>query len=110
MREQIEAMKEIWTRPEPEYHSEIVDVPKMRTWPKPVQKPYPPVIVGDAFPQSARRAIGYGDGWVPNASRPIYADVTEFLPQFGQLAVEVGHDLTTLCQSRFSEPPKASIV
>ena len=82
MREQIEAMRAIWTKSEPEYHGDIVDFPKMRTWPKPVQKPHPPVIVGGAFPHSARRAIRYGDGWVPNASRPGYADVTEFLPQF----------------------------
>src|ERR1700682_1910224 len=41
MREQIEAMTEIWTKSEPEYHGEIVDFPKMRTWPKPVQKPHP---------------------------------------------------------------------
>ena len=96
MREQTEAMKEIWTKSEPEYHGDIVDVPKMRTWPKPVQKPHPPVIVGGAFPQSARRAIRYGDGWVPNASRPNYADVTEFLPQFRQMAAEAGRDLATL--------------
>ena len=92
MREQIEAMRAIWTQSEPEYHGEIVDFPKMRTWPKPVQKPYPPVIVGGAFPHSARRAIRYGDGWVPNASRPGYADVTEFLPQFRQMAADAGRD------------------
>src|ERR1700726_468570 len=45
MREQIEAMKEIWTKDKPEYHGEIVDFPPMTTWPKPVQKPHPPVIV-----------------------------------------------------------------
>jgi len=92
MREQIEAMTEIWTKSEPEYQGEIVNVPKMRTWPKPAQKPRPPVIVGGAFPHSARRALRYGDGWVPNASRPSYADVTEFLPQFRQMAGEAGRD------------------
>ena len=86
MREQIAAMTEIWTKSEAEYHGDTVDFPKMRTWPKPVQKPRPPVIVGGAFPHSARRALRYGDGWVPNASRPNYADVTEFLPQFRQMA------------------------
>jgi len=50
-----------------------------------VQKPHPPVIVGGAFPHSARRAIRYGDGRIPNASRAHYADVTEFLPQFRQM-------------------------
>ena len=74
MREQIEAMKAVWTKEEPEYHGDIVAFPKMKTWPKPVQKPHPPVIVGGVFPHSARRAIRYGDGWVPNASRPQYAE------------------------------------
>ncbi len=92
MREQVEAMKAIWTEDEPEYHGDIVDFPKMRSWPKPVQKPHPPVIVGGAFPHSARRALRYGDGWVPNASRPSYADVTEFLPRFAQMAAETGRD------------------
>ncbi len=104
MREQIEAMKAIWTQSEPEYHGEIVDFPKMRTWPKPVQKPHPPVIVGGAFPYSARRAIRYGDGWVPNASRPSYADVTEFLPQFRQMAADAGRDPAAIPVSIFGAP------
>ena len=68
MREQIEAMKEIWTKTTAEYNGEIVKVPSMQTWPKPVQKPHPPILVGGAFPYAARRAIRYGDGWFPNAS------------------------------------------
>ena len=104
MREQIEAMRAIWTQSEPEYHGDIVDFPKMRTWPKPVQKPYPPVIVGGAFPHSARRAIRYGDGWVPNASRPGYGDVTEFLPQFRQLAADAGRDPASVPISIFGAP------
>jgi probable F420-dependent oxidoreductase len=96
MREQIEAMKAIWTEEEPEYHGEIVDFPKMKTWPKPAQQPYPPVIVGGAFPHSARRAIRYGDGWVPNASRPSYADVTEFLPQYRDMAAAAGRNLDSV--------------
>ena len=76
----------------------------MRTWPKPVQKPHPPVIVGGAFPHSARRAIRYGDGWVPNASRPQYADVTEFLPQFRQMATEAGRDPAPIPVSIFGAP------
>ena len=57
MREQIEAMKEIWTKPKPEYHGDIVEFDTMMTWPKPVQKPYPPIILGGAFPWAARRAV-----------------------------------------------------
>jgi alkanesulfonate monooxygenase SsuD/methylene tetrahydromethanopterin reductase-like flavin-dependent oxidoreductase (luciferase family) len=104
MREQIEAMRAIWTEAEPEYHGEIVDFPKMKTWPKPVQRPHPPVIVGGAFPHSARRAIRYGDGWVPNASRQHYADVTEFLPQYRQMAADAGRELASVPVSIFGAP------
>src|SRR5580692_6629439 len=62
MREQIEAMKEIWTKSTAEYHGDLVDFSPMMTWPKPVQKPHPPVILGGAFPWAARRAVRYGDG------------------------------------------------
>ena len=60
MRERIEAMKAIWTQSKPEYHGEFVNFPSMMTWPKPVQKPHPPIIVGGAFPHAARRAVRYG--------------------------------------------------
>ena len=96
MRERVAAMKAIWTEAEPEYHGELVDFPKMRTWPKPVQKPHPPVIVGGAFPYAARRALAYGDGWVPHAGRPQYADVTDFLPQFREMAAAAGRSLETV--------------
>jgi probable F420-dependent oxidoreductase len=70
MRERIGAMKEIWTKSEAEYHGEFIDFPPMMSWPKPVQRPHPPIIVGGAFPYAARRALIYGDGWIPHASRP----------------------------------------
>jgi probable F420-dependent oxidoreductase len=91
MREQIEAMREIWTKSKPEYHGETVNFPPMMTWPKPVQNPMP-VIVGGAFPHGARRALRYGNGWIPHSRRPHYEDVTDFLPQFRQMAAEAGRD------------------
>ena len=93
MREQIEAMKEIWTKDKAEYHGRIVDFPPMMTWPKPVQKPYPPIIVGGAFPWAARRAIRYGDGWYPNASS---GDPDDYLPRFRRMAEEAGRDPKSL--------------
>src|SRR3954451_19111655 len=93
MREQIEPMKEIWTKDKPEYHGETVHFPPMMTWPKPVQKPHPPVIIGGAFPHAARRAVRYGNGWIPHSRRPQYEDVTDYLPQFREMATEAGRDL-----------------
>ena len=92
MREQMEAMKEIWTKSTAEYSGEIVKVPSMMTWPKPVQKPHPPVIVGGAFPYSARRAIRYGNGWIPQAVRGGYKEIAELIPEFRKMATEAGRD------------------
>jgi len=92
MREQIEAMKEIWTKDQPEYHGEIVNFPPMTTWPKPVQKPHPPVIVGGAFRLAARRAIRYGDGLLPQAPSAGSGSPEEFMPRLRQMAEEAGRD------------------
>jgi probable F420-dependent oxidoreductase len=93
MREQIAAMKEIWTKDKAEYHGDLVDFPPMMTWPKPVQKPYPPILVGGAFPWAARRAVRYGDGWYPNASS---GNPDDYLPKFWQMAREAGRDRQSL--------------
>ena len=64
-RERIEAMKTIWANEEPEYHGEFVKFEKMKQWPKPFQKPHPPIIVGGRLEYAAKRAFRYGDGWIP---------------------------------------------
>jgi probable F420-dependent oxidoreductase len=89
MRESIEAMKEIWTKSEAEYHGEFVHFDPMIARPKPVQKPHPPIHVGGAFPHGARRAIRYGDGWIPVAGR---GDIAEVLPKFREMVREAGRD------------------
>jgi probable F420-dependent oxidoreductase len=96
MRERIEAMRLIWTETAAEYHGELVDFGPLMAWPKPLQKPHPPVLVGGAFPYAARRALRYGDGWVPHASRPQYPDVTDFLPRFREMADATGRALESV--------------
>ena len=93
MREQIEAMKAIWTQSKPEYHGDIVKFDTLMTWPKPVQKPHPPVILGGAFPWAARRAVRYGDGWYPNASS---GNPDEYMPAFRKMAEAAGRDPASL--------------
>jgi probable F420-dependent oxidoreductase len=96
MREQIEAMKAIWTEEKPEYHGELVDFPPMMTWPKPVQKPHPPVIVGGAFRLAARRALRYGNGILPAAPSAGSGGPAEFMPRWRQMAEEAGRHPNTL--------------
>ena len=87
VRESIEAMKEVWTKAEAAYHGEFVNFDPMIARPKPVQKPHPPIHVGGAFPHGARRAIRYGDGWLPGG------DIREVLPKFREMARDTGREI-----------------
>jgi probable F420-dependent oxidoreductase len=66
MRERIEAMKAIWTEDEAEYHGKHVDFDPIWSWPKPVQQPHPPILVGGTAPKALDRVLRYGDVWMPN--------------------------------------------
>jgi probable F420-dependent oxidoreductase len=103
-RERIEAMKAIWTQEEPEYHGEFVNFARMKQWPKPYQAPHPPVIVGGAFPYAARRAIRYGDGWIPRADRLEKDGVGVLVAKFRQMATEAGRDPASLPITIFRVP------
>jgi len=110
MREQIEAMKEIWTKDKPEYHGRIVDFPPMMTWPKPVQKPHPPVIVGGAFRLAARRAIRYGDGILPAAPSAGSGSPDEFMPVWRSMAAEADRDLQSLSVTLSGAPEDLAVL
>ncbi|WP_416899216.1 MAG: LLM class F420-dependent oxidoreductase [Minwuia sp.] len=86
MREKVEAMQAIWTQDKAEYHGKHVDFDPVYAWPKPVQKGGPPIILGGGFPGGAKRAIAYGNGWMPIDGRGW--DITDTLSQFRQMAAE----------------------
>jgi probable F420-dependent oxidoreductase len=102
-RERIEAMKTIWCEEEPAYHGEFVSFDKMKQWPKPRQKPHPPIIVGGAFPHAARRAIRYGDGWIPRDDW-LERDGLGVVDTFRQMAREAGRDPASLPITLFRVP------
>jgi probable F420-dependent oxidoreductase len=66
MRERIEAMKAIWTQDEASYSGRYVGFEKIWCWPKPAQKPHPPVLVGGNGARVLDRVLAYGDEWMPN--------------------------------------------
>ncbi len=105
VRERVEAMKEIWTQTKPEYHGEFVNFDPMMTWPKPIQKPHPPILIGGAFPYSARRAIRYGDGWMPQLTEKMQTPFAEQIPAFRRMAEEAGRDPATLSISVWGRQP-----
>ncbi len=65
LRERIEAMKEIWSSDEATYHGEFVNFERIWSWPKPAQKPHPPILVGGDGERTLQRVVRYGDEWMP---------------------------------------------
>lgn len=110
MREQVEAMRLIWTKSKPEYQGKHVAFGPMMTWPKPVQKPHPPVIVGGVYPHGVRRAIAWGDGWLPNARRPAYGDVLNVLPEVDRMLKDAGRDPATFPITIYQVPEEADLI
>ena len=91
LREKVEAMKAIWNSPEAEYHGEFVDFDPIFAWPKPSQSPHPPIHVGGAAPGGIRRAVSYGDGWIPILGRG-QSDFTGLVEECRRASAEGGRD------------------
>jgi probable F420-dependent oxidoreductase len=107
MRERVLAMKAIWTQSTPEFHGEFVDFPPMRTWPKPVQMPHPPIHVGGAYPHAVRRAIAYADGWIPILGRgPILEKIADVRREVGA----AGRDPDAFEITLFGVPPDGDLL
>jgi probable F420-dependent oxidoreductase len=85
LRERVEAMKAIWTQDVSEYHGEMVDFGPMWSWPKPIQKPHPPIILGGSGPSVVKRVVAYADGWMPNRG-----EVLSRMPELRELAQAAG--------------------
>lgn len=69
-REAILAMKELWTKDESEFHGRFFDFPPVKCFPKPVQKPHPPVILGGSASNVFKRIVAWGNGWMPVRATP----------------------------------------
>ncbi len=70
MRERVQAMKAIWTQDEASFEGEHVRFERILCWPKPLQDPYPPVLIGGLGEKVHDRVLSYGDGWLPNRLAP----------------------------------------
>ncbi|MFC4906141.1 LLM class F420-dependent oxidoreductase [Actinomadura gamaensis] len=103
LRERVLALKELWTKDEAEFHGEFVDFDPVFSYPKPVQDPHPPVLLGGSGPTTFDRVVEFGDGWMP-----IYGRGTEDLPnQIAELRERAGRRLPV---TLFAVPPKPEVV
>jgi probable F420-dependent oxidoreductase len=88
LRERVRAMQTIWTHDEAEFHGRYVDFDPVWQWPKPVQKPHPPIFLGGHGPNALRRVIEYGDEWLPIPAR--VTSLTERIAELNRLAAAAG--------------------
>jgi probable F420-dependent oxidoreductase len=79
LQERVEAMKTIWTQHEASYAGEFVHFEHIWSYPKPAQRPHPPVLVGGTGPTVLDRVLAFGDGWFPNYSddEALFGRITE---------------------------------
>lgn len=101
MDERIRAMREIWTKDEAEFHGEYVDFDPIYSWPKPAQKPHPPIYVGGESKRSVARVAEYGGGWLPRAGTENLAEQIKHVREQAGWQVPV---------SLFGTPPEESAI
>jgi len=100
LRERILAMREIWTKEAPEFHGEFVDFDPIWSYPKPVQKPHPPVLLGGESGHTLQRVVDFCDGWFPRGR-----NAEAILPGLADLtarAAKAGRDPATISVSVFA--------
>jgi len=93
-KDSILAMKELWTKDEAEYHGTHYDFPAVRSFPKPVQKPHPPVFLGGKALNAFKRVVEWGDGWMPN--RASVEEIRQGRETLDRLSKEAGRDPSTI--------------
>ena len=103
LREKVLVMKEIWTQDEAEFHGDFVDFDKIWAFPKPLQKPHPPIIMGGDGPTTFDRVIEFCDGWMPIQGRAAEGpDLPEKIAILKQRATDAGRDSASISISVFA--------
>jgi len=105
LRERIGAMKAIWTQDEAEFHGKYVNFDTLWSYPKPVQKPYPPILMGGAGPHARQRAVDFDGHWIPIGGRAYSEPIAESMADFRARAEKAGRDPATLTVSIFGVAP-----
>ena len=107
-RESVLAMKELWTKPEAEFHGRYYNFPPVRSYPKPAQKPHPPVILGGGAKRVLERVVAWGDGWLPNRTTP--DQLRESRATLDRLAKDAGRDPGAITISVHGQPADRDLI
>ena len=105
LRERVLAMKALWTQEEASFHGEFVNFDRAISFPKPVQKPHPPILFGGATAKGRDRVVGYCDGWIP--IDVLLDDLPAAIADLRARAVAAGRKAESLSVSVFAFQPPA---
>jgi len=108
LRESIEAMKAIWKDDEAEYHGELVKFEKIWSWPKPAQKPHPPILLGGHGEKMLERVVRYCDGWMPLTW--VDDKIVSEIADLHEVAKRRGRDPKTISVTVFGAKPDPKVV
>jgi probable F420-dependent oxidoreductase len=108
MRERILAMKALWTQDEASFHGEMVNFDPVWLYPKPLQRPHPPILLGGSSDHTLKRVVEFCDGWLPIARSGFNAK--EAVARLQKAAAAAGRDYATLSISAFAAPPQEAIL
>jgi len=106
LRERVLAMKRIWTEDEAAFEGDFVRFEPLWSWPKPVQKPHPPILLGGHGPRALARVVDYCDGWLPISVRA--GDLEAGMTELRRLAREKGRDPRSISVSVYGAPMDAT--
>ncbi len=108
LEEQITAIKVIWANEEASFHGEHVRFDPIWSWPKPIQRPRPPIVLGGETDHTLRRVIKYCDGWLPRARDPEI--IVRGIARLNELAEEAGRDPESISVNVFAPRPDAELI
>jgi probable F420-dependent oxidoreductase len=108
LRERTLAMKAIWTEDEASFDGEFVHFDPIWSWPKPVQRPHPPVILGAHGPKALARVVDYCDGWIPIGVRA--GDLVAEFATLRRLAEEKGRDPASISITVYGAPADLEVL
>jgi probable F420-dependent oxidoreductase len=108
MRERILAMKALWTQEEAAFHGNMVSFDPLWLYPKPMQRPHPPILLGGSSDYTVKRVVEFCDGWSPLGISGFNAK--EAVARLRQAASAAGRDFSTLSIHMFAPPPKQAIL
>ena len=104
MVDHVKAMQTIWTEEKAAYDGAFTHFDPVWSWPKPVQKPYPPVLLGGETKYSLRRIVEFCDGWLPRGNK--MTDPGAGMDELRVYADEAGRDMDSISVSVFRAPPE----